>query len=245
MDTRLVTICGKARSDRPIIYYIRPLLDLMSKTDKIIVWSWGYYREVLHALNVPSYELEPEAVVREFFDGNLWLTDPGSYFIDPLIIEAREPLLYACWLCKAYVLRKVFDVAPIDGAIWIDCAYRVSYRHNHLIDNYISGAPWKIDVERFRKKVAEWLEEAPLVIASAPIPRDLDTENAHELRPVTGCFLAVRRDYKDNMFALLRSVHHDLVLKRRLGTDEAAWALAFKDVAKTVHWTTWDEALYG
>lgn len=257
MNMILTTICGKARTDRAPIYYIRPMLDvfesyvtymnqqLPTQTKmSLIVWSWGYFKKLLLSLGIDSWELSPETIARRYFDGDRWLHD-RSFFRSPNSIQAREPLLYAVWLAKAYVMHELLSHDNVDAVVWMDCAYRVSYKHHHNIDEYIRFGDATPNWARFMDTVHAWLSDAQVVLAGSDISHDVCVENVDKVRPLAGCFIAVRRDSRDYLWESLVATHTDLVEKKCLSTDEAMWALACKEIATVRSFQDWDTALYG
>ncbi|MEM4217985.1 MAG: hypothetical protein QXZ09_08165 [Candidatus Methanomethylicaceae archaeon] len=251
----ITTVCGKARTDRAPMYYIRPLLDLLQAHSEhshsfcdpeehapLIVWSWGYFKCVLWSLGIDTHQINPRDIAKQYFDGDLWLSD-SSFFAQPSAIEARQPILYATWLLKAYVIYEM--LAYYDGVIWLDCAYRVSYFNNHNIDRYIRNDNRRADVCRFVARVRQWLKHSQVVLAGEQIPKGISLDNAHNVRPIAGCFLAVRQDCRDDIWSAITNIHRELVRNKKLSTDEAVWALACREVATVQSVQQWDAALYG
>jgi len=257
MNIALTTICVKARSDRAPMYYVRPLLDIIEShveytrqqsesltSTPLMIWSYGYIKNLLKSLGVNTLDFNPELIGRQCFEGDRWLHDKG-FFISPNAIEAREPLLYAVWLAKAYVIHTLLSREDIDAAVWLDCAYRVSYRHNHNIDEYIRYGKRMPNIARFVDTVRAWLKSSPVVLAGSRIPPDIRIDDIACVRPLAGCFIAVRKDYRDEVWNSLLKIHHELVHRKQLSTDEAMWALACKTTALVRNVDEWDIALYG
>ena len=244
MKVVLTTICGEARTDRPAIYYVRPLLDFLSVQKDVIVWSWGYYSLLLRSVGVATQHIDPVSAATEHFGGREWLHDP-SRFANPGNIEAREPLLYACWLCKIISLKRSLEMTGADAAVWIDAAYRVSYCHGHNIDDYLKSGRQTPNPSRLIDFVSERLERSPVLLAGTPIPGDFSVENAHLKPTLAGAFIALRHDARGDVWDRFRDAHRRLLDHGRVSTDEAVWALSVGDIAEIIDWKVWDMAIYG